>query len=201
MSYPVRLALSPDDFPMASTQKRTKLMAFPTKKGKVELKPNLSALFKAEEDPLLRYAFGLLGRRAVAEEVVQDAFLKLHEQYAEVEMPRPWLYRCVRNLCFNRIRKLKREDISDEPGEPDSGDREQPDEVLHVLESMGALRLVVAELEARDREILKMKYFQGLRYAEISDQLDMSVGNVGYRLHHILKHLEAALQKLGVTSL
>lgn len=186
---------------MEAHRQRANLMTFPAEEKASEPKASVLSLFESEEDPLLRYAYGLIGRRAEAEEVVQDAFLKLYEQYENVELPRPWLYRCVRNLALNKIRKSKREDISDEPGEPDLAEREQPDEVLQVLESMGALRLVVAELEVRDRELLELKYFQGLRYAEISDRLEMSVGNVGYRLHHILKHLEGALQKLGVTSL
>ena len=40
----------------------------------------LRDLFDREETPLLRYAFSLVGRRAVAEEIVQDVFLQLHEK-------------------------------------------------------------------------------------------------------------------------
>ena len=69
----------------------------------------LEKVFFEEESPLLRYAFGLLGRRELAEEVVQDAFLKLHEHWEEVEIPRAWLFRCVRNFSFNILRKNKRE--------------------------------------------------------------------------------------------
>ena len=60
-------------------------------------KPSLAAVFEAEESPLLRYAFGLVGRRAVAEDLVQDAFLRLHEHWEDVRQPRPWLFRCVRH--------------------------------------------------------------------------------------------------------
>ena len=73
------------------------------------VKPSLAAVFEAEEAPLVRYAYGLVGRREVAEELVQDAFLRLHQHWETVEKPRPWLYRCVRNRALNHLRDHKRE--------------------------------------------------------------------------------------------
>ena len=43
-----------------------------------------------------------------------------------------------------------------------------------------------------------MKYFQNLKYQEIADQLEMTVGNVGYRLHYLLKDLADRLRKSGI---
>ena len=43
-----------------------------------------------------------------------------------------------------------------------------------------------------------MKYFEGLKYSQISQRTGMSVGNVGYRLHHILKGLADSLRRAGV---
>ena len=77
-----------------------------SKENSPMVQPSLEEVFFAEESPLLRYAFGLLGRRELAEEVVQDAFLKLHQHWDEVEIPRAWLFRCVRNFSFNILAKL-----------------------------------------------------------------------------------------------
>jgi RNA polymerase sigma-70 factor (ECF subfamily) len=49
--------------------------------------------------------------------------------------------------------------------------------------------------------MVRMKYFQGLKYQEIADKLEMSVGNVGYRLHHLLKDLGERLRKSGISHL
>ena len=68
---------------------------------RVAARPSLSELFASEEGPLLSYALGLVGRRSVGEELVQDAFLRLHQVWREVENPRAWLYRSVRNLALN----------------------------------------------------------------------------------------------------
>mgnify|MGYP001827038629 FL=1 len=161
-------------------------------------KPSLAEVFEAEESPLLRYAFGLVGRRAVAEDLVQDAFLRLHEQWDEVRQPRAWLFRCVRNRAYNHIRDHKRETLTDDTERDQDEQREAPDETLGRLEAAGTIHLLLGELDQRDRELVHLKYFEGLKYSHISERTGMSVGNVGYRLHHILKSLADGLRKAGV---
>jgi RNA polymerase sigma-70 factor (ECF subfamily) len=162
-------------------------------------KPDLLALFYAEETPLLRYAFSLTGRRAIAEEIVQDAFLQLHGQGPGVINPRAWLFRCVRNRAFNHHRDGRRE-VSSDPATLDRAEekRTHPDEVLQEMEAAGYLRLLLAELEDGDRQLVHLKYFENLRYREIAERTDMSIGNVGYRLHHILHQLADKLRELGI---
>ena len=48
-------------------------------------KPTFREVFEAEESPLLRFAYGFVGQRETAEDLVQDAFLKLHGHWEEVE--------------------------------------------------------------------------------------------------------------------
>ncbi|YCM43858.1 sigma-70 family RNA polymerase sigma factor [Verrucomicrobiaceae bacterium 227] len=158
----------------------------------------LEEVFSEEESPLLRYAFGLLGRRELAEEVVQDAFLKLHEHWQEVEIPRAWLFRCVRNLSLNVLRKNQRESLDGTAGENHSTG-ERPDLELGKMEAVGMIQMFVSEMNERDQSMVKMKYFQDLKYQEIAERLEMTVGNVGYRLHHLLKDLGERLRKSGIS--
>lgn len=162
------------------------------------LQPSLEEVFFAEESPLLRYAFGLLGRRELAEEVVQDAFLQLHQHWDEVEIPRAWLFRCVRNFSFNILRKSKRETLDETPDDRES-DLERPDDELGRLEAVGMIQMLVSEMNERDQSMVRMKYFEDLKYQEIADNLEMSVGNVGYRLHHLLKDLGERLRESGIS--
>ena len=171
------------------------------------VKPSLTAVFEAEEAPLVRYAYGLVGRREVAEELVQDAFLRLHQHWETVKKPRPWLYRCVRNRAFNHLRDHKREFLNDPAttdeqaaAAPDDGrrGREAPDEVLGRMEAAGLVRMLMDEMNERDRELVHLKYFEDLKYSGISERTGMSVGNVGYRLHHILKSLAESLRQVGI---
>src|SRR6266576_6676537 len=64
----------------------------------------IEELFAALESPLLKYALRLISGREVAEDLVQEAFMKLHSQFAEVRELRRWLYRTVHNLALNHRR-------------------------------------------------------------------------------------------------
>ena len=156
----------------------------------------LVALFESEESPLLAFAVGLVRQRSVAEELVQDAFLRLHEVWGQVENPRGWLYRSVRNLALNHLRDHRRETVLEEAREPAS--ESQPDEDLGRMEAIGIVRLLLAELPPEDRDLIRMKYQEDLKYGEISERTGMGVGNVGYKLHHLLKGLADALRRAGI---
>jgi len=81
----------------------------------------IEELFAALESPLLSYALRLAGEREVAEDIVQDAFMKLHAQFQEVREPRRWLYRTVHNLALNQRRaaaKIVPLEPKPEPGAP-----------------------------------------------------------------------------------
>jgi RNA polymerase sigma factor (sigma-70 family) len=165
----------------------------------MEEKPSLRQVFDTEESPLLRYAFGLVGQRETAEDLVQDAFLKLHAHWEDVTHPRAWLFRCVRNLALSHIRDHKRETPLEDGREwqsntPDAG------QTLGKLEAIGTLQLLVAELHEDDRALIALKYREGLKYSQISKRTGISVGNVGYKLHHALKNLADSLRRLGVES-
>ncbi len=165
-----------------------------------ERSQSLRALFDTEESPLLRYAFSLTGRRAVAEEIVQEVFLQLHSHWDEVEAPKAWLKRSVRNKAFNYLRDNKREVLDTDEQHPSQSREtdETPEETLVRMEATCALRQIIAELGESDQQLLKLKYFGDLTYSDISGQTGLSIGNVGYRLHHILKQVAGKLRQLGI---
>lgn len=159
-------------------------------------KGSIEDCFRIEETPLLRYAYSLVRRREVAEELVQDAFLRAHQHWAEIEQPRAWLYRAVRNLALNHLRKHKRESLTDEEQSKETS--VQPDAQTHQLEAASKLRMLMAEMTESDQELIRLKYDENLSYAVIAEKLEIGVGNVGYRLHHLLKSLGDGLKRAGV---
>src|SRR5713226_396902 len=68
----------------------------------------IEELFAALESPLLSYALRLAGERTFAEDIVQEAFMRLHAQFEQVNEPRRWLYRTVHNLALNQRRREDR---------------------------------------------------------------------------------------------
>ncbi|MEO5961234.1 MAG: RNA polymerase sigma factor [Opitutaceae bacterium] len=159
-------------------------------------RPTLAALFQSEESGLLRYAIGLVGRRSVAEELVQETFLRLHQVWSEVENPRGWLYRSLRNLALNHLRDRPKESELHEETAPH--EQKLPVETLGRDEAVGTVRLLLAEMTPEDRDLIRLKYLDELKYQEISRRTGLSVGNVGYRLHHLLKTLADGLRRAGI---
>lgn len=178
--------------PVSSTQPAPAALMFDS------AAPDLPALFEAEEGPLLRFAFGLLGRRAAAEDVVQEAFLRLHREWEGVRNPRAWLYRCVRNLAYNEQRDHGREILTEDAGTLEPHPQAAPDEELGRHEAIGALRLLLSELNPDDAHLIDLKYRQQQSYAAIASTTGLSIGNVGYKLHHLLKFLAQSLRQVGV---
>ena len=157
---------------------------------------SIVAVFESEESGLLRYAIGLVGRRMVAEEIVQETFLRLHQVWAEVDNPRAWLYRSVRNLALNHLRDRKPE--SELKEDTAAAEENPPAEVLGRNEAIGMMRLLLSEMSEDDRNLIRLKYNDDLKYQEISRRTGLSISNVGYRLHHVLKILADALRHAGI---
>lgn len=156
----------------------------------------LIALFEREESGLLAFAVGLVKRRPVAEELVQDAFLRLHEIWGQVDNPRGWLYRSVRNMALNHLRDHRHE--TELEGTEDPVCEHRPDEELGRMEAIGMVRLLLAGMAPEDQELIRMKYHEDLKYGQISERTGLGVGNVGYKLHHLLKGLADALRHAGI---
>lgn len=176
---------------------------------------SLKTLFETEESGLLRYAFSLTGRRAVAEEIVQDVFLQLHSRWDDVENPKAWLFRSVRNRAFDHLRKSRKEILQGElsegkllEGEIQGGGTvegksklsqdETPDAMMERMEVTSQMRQLIEQLSETDRQLVNLKYFEGMKYRQISEKTGLTISNVGYRLHHILKRLADQLQPLGI---
>ena len=166
----------------------------------------IETLFAALESPLLGYALRLTGDRGVAEELVQDAFMKLHVQFDEVREPRRWLYRAVHNAALNHRRrsgKLLPLNPPAAPGEsePDTAADPEPlpDEQIARWENIGLVRLGLETLDARSRELVRLKFDENLSYKQIAGRTGLTTGHVGYLLHHALKQIAGELARSGVT--
>jgi RNA polymerase sigma factor (sigma-70 family) len=163
--------------------------------------------FVALETPLLAYALRLLRETAMAQDIVQEAFVRLHAEFESVRDPRRWLYRTVHNLALNQQRRDRKVVPLHPPAEePTASDIDLidpellPDEQIARLENIGLVQLSLDTLDERSRELVQMKFTEGLSYKEMSERTGLSASNVGYLLHHALKAIEAELAKSGVIS-
>ena len=166
--------------------------------------PSLSELFVAMEGPLLGYASQLMNDRNEAQDLVQEAFLRLHRHFDEVRQPKAWLYRTVRNLAFNHKRKHRRiipfdpSAKAEGPAQEPSDEETLPDERIERMEAVGMLMLCLDRLADDVKALVKMKFVEELSYKEMSSRTGLSVGNVGYKLHHAIKFLADEMESEGL---
>ncbi|MEM8654017.1 MAG: RNA polymerase sigma factor [Pseudomonadota bacterium] len=149
-------------------------------------------------------AYRLLGETAEAEDVVQEAMLRLWRiapewRSGEAQVS-TWLYRVVANLCTDRLRKRRRSGVAleevAEPADPAQGvEARLQDDARHA-----ALRAAIADLPERQRLALTMRHFDGASNPEIAAALGVSVeaaesltARAKRALAHALKGRVAAL--------
>lgn len=125
--------------------------------------------------PVTRYAARMLGDAAEAEEVAQEAFLRLWQQ-APRWQPRArvstWLYRVAHNLCVDRLRR-RRDAGAAALDRMSTGVR--PSQLLADKELALEVELALAELPERQRAALSLVHYEGLGGAEAAEVLEISV--------------------------
>lgn len=138
-------------------------------------------------------ALGLVGSPQDAEDLSQEAFARAFRARGRLDPDRPfypWLYQILRRLCFNftrdssaRRRKLERVGgwLEDEARTRES--TADPERVRARDELREKLESAISDLPGSQREVFVLKEFQGLKYREIAELLDVPIGTVMSRLY------------------
>lgn len=147
---------------------------------------------KEYERPLIGYAQGFVHDWERARDVVQDTFIRLCQQdMAKVrDGVKTWLFTVCRNRALDVLRKDARLVEMDEvklnkiPAETLS-----PVDQINGEELQLQLQGFLQRLTPNQREVIVLKFQQGLSYEEISRVTGLTSGNVGFLLHNALKRL------------
>lgn len=151
-------------------------------------------------------AYGFVGNREDARDLSQDAFVKAYQARDRFEADRPfypWLYRILKNHCLNFLKRGMKTGSSlyyeDNPArERFSASTPTPLEDLEAEERKKIVRAAIDLLSEDHREIIILKNFRGLPYAEIADVLDIPVGTVMSRLYYARKALKELIQQIEI---
>ncbi len=150
---------------------------------------------------LLGYVKSLLkGDVATSEEVVMFAFAQLYKQVAEGKVDkirnlRSWLL----TVCRNRVAELARSGRIAQTFDPSTWDTmdETPNacELQQNQEDQERLANCMDKLSPAQREIVRLKIWEKLKYDEIAEILDITANNAGARMHNALRDLRKCFGK------
>jgi RNA polymerase sigma-70 factor (ECF subfamily) len=145
-------------------------------------------------------AYRMCGRRALAEEVVQEAFLSLWRTAARYDgargSVRSWVLSIVRNRAIDALRRGWTRDSRDVSGD-DIADRvagtERTDVEVARRDEALRIRGALDELSAEQRRVIELAYFGGFSHTEIAEMLGLPVGTVKGRMRLGLAKLRLVL--------
>jgi RNA polymerase sigma-70 factor (ECF subfamily) len=170
-----------------------------------------STLVQRYERELFSYLRRYLGDAEMAEDAFQAAFLQVHLKSAQFEpgrKVRPWLYTIATNQAIDAQRRNRRHKMVslDRTGHGESGDEvgklanllessdPNPFAELSSAEQAGWVQRTIAELPESMQSVIHLVYYQGLKYREAAEVLDVPVGTVKSRLHAAILKLNEMWQ-------
>jgi RNA polymerase sigma-70 factor (ECF subfamily) len=149
-------------------------------------------LYRESVGDVYAYVATLVGDRASAEDVTAATFERAWRRRRSFDArrgsPRAWVFGIARNAALDELRRRKRGAV---PVDAESADAALEDGVEATLRR-ATVRAALASLEARDRELVALKFYAGLANVELAKLLHTSESNVGTRLHRALGKLREA---------
>lgn len=177
--------------------------------GSEEEEAVLRAAYREHAGELFRLALRSLGDRGLAEEVVQETFMRAWRNRERFDTGRgslrTWLFSIARNLIVDAARAR----ASRPPGPPEAAherlseggyetkSREDPTE--RVLTRM-QVEEALARLSEDHRAVISEVYYRGRTYAELAQELDVPAGTLRSRMYYALKSLRLALEETESSS-
>ena len=142
----------------------------------------LEALYRSEQDRMVRIALLLVGSAADAEELVQESFVRVARARRPLDNPPAYLRTTVVNLSRSHLRHLRVQ-------------RRQPAIIPRLIENpdLDETWAAVCRLPFRQRAVVVLRYYQDLSEADIARTLGCKVGTVKSNLHHALAKLKKEL--------
>jgi RNA polymerase sigma-70 factor, ECF subfamily len=144
--------------------------------------PALRRLYDLESRRLYGVALRIARRPALAADALQDAFVQIWEKArsfsAERGSAEAWLTAIVRYRALDAVRKVAREEPSDDPALGDRAEEPRQIEQIDALLNRDALRRCLGQLDENQRRSILLAFIDGLSHTEIAERLPAPLGSV-----------------------
>ncbi|MEM7586899.1 MAG: sigma-70 family RNA polymerase sigma factor [Acidobacteriota bacterium] len=159
--------------------------------------------------PVLSLIARMVGNRELAEDLAQEVFVKAYRKLALFDRQRKlssWLFKIAHNTAIDHLRRSQLDTV---PLEAQSSEGEDSWDVLPANEAEGperraehaelvrGLDAALGRMPPHYREILVLRFQQGLAYHEIADITGLAMGTVKVQLHRARKRLASELAEAG----
>lgn len=157
-------------------------------------------LLAEQRRELVRFLTAKLGNPDDAQELAQDALIRIHRlrDSNHIENRRAYMYQVASNLATDKIRRkvllnryLEGESARLQDGEAQSADA--PEEIVSARQQLTQMRKIIDGLPFKCRQALMLHRVRGLTYSEIAAELDVSVSSVEKYILEALRHFRANL--------
>ncbi|NBC08955.1 MAG: sigma-70 family RNA polymerase sigma factor [Bacteroidetes bacterium] len=164
-------------------------------------KPALERIYRREVDALYRYGRRLTENVPLVEDAIQELFIELwkrRESLGATDAIRPYLLVSLRRKIMRLSQKRDQQTLSWEEDQPPEAETEAAESQLiaeeQTAETQQRLQQALQQLSPRQREILYLKYFQGLDYKDIAEAIGINYQSVRNTASAGLKALRKVLQ-------
>jgi RNA polymerase sigma-70 factor, ECF subfamily len=171
----------------------------------------LEVLVRRYEVKAVRVAYLITHDRALAEDVVQSAFLRAFDRIEQFDDSRPfapYFMRVVANAAIQAARRAQRELSLDSPVRSGDSDTSTfadllpdvgpgPDDQVEQDELRAAVWEALRQLSPEQRAAVVLRYYVGMSDQEMAEELDIAPGTVRWRLHAARKRLRVLLGRSG----
>src|SRR5215204_6790757 len=172
-----------------------------------EVEGSISTLYDRYSRTVFGVGLNILGDRSMAEELIQEVFLKVWRSSRTFDPSRgsfsTWLYRVTRNVALDLYRKRAKKvrQVSDGAmhiaAARDSSD--DPQEIMDESWLSWRVSMALEVLDAPHREVIELAYFSGLSQREISERTAVPLGTVKTRTARAYKILRKELLVQGTS--
>ena len=156
-----------------------------------------SSIFEAYYKDLVMFAFTFTKNSSNAEDAVQETFVRLWEKRRELKLTgslKSYLLKSVQNYCIDEIRRRKVRERYDEDKETQPLYDNDTENYILYTDLLNHLEYLLAQMPDEVAQTFRMNRFDGLKYQEIAQQLNVSLRTVESRISKALQILHDALR-------
>ncbi|MEM9884966.1 MAG: RNA polymerase sigma factor [Bacteroidota bacterium] len=166
------------------------------KNGQID---RLGQLFERYQAPMYGYFMRMTWDRPLSEDLTQLVFeriLRYRTSFHVGRSFRAWMYQIARNVCIKHLEKSKRMQTSEVDWETMNWTSKNVDDCIVEKEKIKNLNWALAQLAEKQREVLLLTRYSGMKYAEVAELLDCSVSSVKVKVFRATEQLREHFFKI-----